>query len=249
MGIATWSHRDRIAVVAALALPLGVAAALVPFRGSFANTDAALVLVVVIVAVAANGHRLAGMLAAVSAAVWFDFFLTRPYERFTITHRADLETTLLLLVVGAAVTELAVQGRRQRRIAVVDAAYLAAIGETTDLVASGAAPRLVIDRVTAHLTALLGLRVCRFERFSFGGMPRLEEDGRLHIDDGYWDLDAYGMPGIGAEILATCRGATYGRFVLDPVPGTLAPLAARQVAVILVNQVGSALANQVRVSG
>jgi K+-sensing histidine kinase KdpD len=104
--ISTWSHRDRIAVVVALALPLGVAAVLVPFRGSFANTDAALVLVVVIVAVAANGHRLAGMLAAASAAVWFDFFLTRPYERFTITHRADLETTLLLLVVGAAVTKL-----------------------------------------------------------------------------------------------------------------------------------------------
>jgi hypothetical protein len=132
---------------------------------------------------------------------------------------------------------------------VIDAAYLAAIGETTDLVASCAAPRLVIDRVTAHLTALLGLRGCRFEWFSFGGMPRLEEEGRLHIDDGYWDLDGYGMPGIAVEMLASCRGATYGRFVLDPVPGSLAPLAARQVAVILVNQVGSALANQVRVSG
>ena len=189
MRISTWSHRDRIATVAALALPLGVAAVLVPFRGSFANTDAALVLVVVIVAVAANGHRLAGLLAAASAAVWFDFFLTRPYERFTITHRADLQTTLLLLVVGAAVTELAVQGRRQRRIAVIDAAYLAAIGETTDLVASSAAPRLVIDRVTAHLTALLGLRGCRVRALLLRWHARLEEDGRLHIDDGYWDLD------------------------------------------------------------
>ena len=33
------------------------------------------------VAVAANGYRLAGVLAALSAAVWFDFFLTQPYQR------------------------------------------------------------------------------------------------------------------------------------------------------------------------
>ena len=236
-------------MIAALVAPLGIAAVLVPFRGSLPNTDAALVLVAVIVAVAANGHRAAGVLAAVSSAVWFDFFLTRPYERFTITHRGDVETTLLLLVVGTAVTELAVQGRRQRRIAVIDAAYLAAIGETTDLVASGAAPRAVIDRVSVQLTALLGLRGCRFERSSFGGLPRLEQDGRLHIDDGYWDLDEYGMPRLGVEMLASARGGTYGRFVLDPVPGSLAPLAARQVAVILVNQVGSALASQARVAG
>jgi K+-sensing histidine kinase KdpD len=39
----------------------------------------------------------------VSVAVWFDFFLTQPYERFTITRRTDIETTVLLLVIGVAV--------------------------------------------------------------------------------------------------------------------------------------------------
>src|SRR2546430_13456825 len=43
-----------------------------------------------------------------TAAAWFDFFLTRPYERFAITRRADIETTILLLVIGVAVTEIAV---------------------------------------------------------------------------------------------------------------------------------------------
>ena len=47
------------------------------------------------------------LLAAVSPAAWFDFFLTQPYERFAITHREDIETTVLLVAVGAAVTELA----------------------------------------------------------------------------------------------------------------------------------------------
>ena len=72
--------RDRLAVLAALVAPVALAAILVPFRTSFPNTDAALALLLVVVAVAANGYRLAGYLAALSAAAWFDFFLTRvPY--------------------------------------------------------------------------------------------------------------------------------------------------------------------------
>src|SRR5215472_11221813 len=94
--------RDRLAVLAALVAPVAVAAILVPFRASIPNTDVALVMIPVVVAVAANGYRLAGILAALSVAVWFDFFLTLPYERFTITRRTDIETTVLLLVIGIA---------------------------------------------------------------------------------------------------------------------------------------------------
>ena len=102
-------------MLAAFLAPLGLAAILAPWRASFPNTDAALVLILLIVAVAANGYRLAGFVSALSAAVWFDFFLTRPYERFSIFRRADIETTVLLLVIGVAVTEIAVWGRRQQR--------------------------------------------------------------------------------------------------------------------------------------
>src|ERR1022692_5242891 len=52
-------HRDALAIVAALVLPLVVAAILVPFRSSFADTASALVLVAVIVAVASIGSRAA----------------------------------------------------------------------------------------------------------------------------------------------------------------------------------------------
>jgi hypothetical protein len=61
--------RDRIAVVAAIAGPVVVTAALIPVRASIANTDAALVLVDAVVAVAAARNRLAGYLAAASSAV------------------------------------------------------------------------------------------------------------------------------------------------------------------------------------
>ena len=104
--------RVRPCPAARLAAPLALTGVLTPFRGGLPNTDAALALVLIVVAVAAAGYRLAGMLAAVSAAVWFDFFLTVPYERFTITRAADIETTALVLAVGVAATEIAVWRRR-----------------------------------------------------------------------------------------------------------------------------------------
>ena len=92
--------RDWAAIAAALAAPLAAAAVLLPFRASWPNTNVALLLVVVVVAVAAIGNRVAGAIAAIGAAVWFDFFFTLPYERFTIRSSADVTTFALLLVVA-----------------------------------------------------------------------------------------------------------------------------------------------------
>ena len=86
-------YRNRLAFSAAVIAPFIVAAVLVPFRGTFANTAAALTMVIVITAIAVIGLRLAGIVASASAALWFDFFLTRPYDRFVVIgHRPDLET-------------------------------------------------------------------------------------------------------------------------------------------------------------
>src|SRR5690242_6133995 len=56
--------QDRVAIVAAVAVPLAAAVILLPWRGSWSNTNVALLLVVVVVAVAAIGNRVAGALAA-----------------------------------------------------------------------------------------------------------------------------------------------------------------------------------------
>lgn len=89
--------RDRIALAAGLVVPFLVALALVPFRTDLSATNAALILVVAVVAVASLGTRWAGALAALSAAAWFDFFPTRPCQRFAIHERDDIETAVLLL--------------------------------------------------------------------------------------------------------------------------------------------------------
>ena len=64
----------------------------------------------------------AGGLAAVSAAVWFGFFFTVPYYRFTIRSSADITTAVLLVVTGLAVSQLAARARRLKVIAITDAA-------------------------------------------------------------------------------------------------------------------------------
>jgi K+-sensing histidine kinase KdpD len=84
----------------------------------------------VVVGVAATGSRVAGALAAVSAAAWFDFFFTLPYCRSTIRDPADVTTAVLLLLTGVAVSQLAARARRLKVITITDARYFAQIHET-----------------------------------------------------------------------------------------------------------------------
>lgn len=69
---------------------------------------------VVIVAIASTGRRLAATVAAIVSALAFDYFLTIPYESFRITNHQDLISEILLIVVGLAVGELAARGRHHR---------------------------------------------------------------------------------------------------------------------------------------
>jgi K+-sensing histidine kinase KdpD len=233
---------DRI-VLAGLVLPCAVSAVLVPFRSSFPNTDAALVLVVVIVAVAANGHRPAGLVAAVSTAVWFDFFLTRPYERLTITGRTDIETTVLLLVVGVAVTEIAARSRKHRMVAKEEANFVARIHSAAAAVATGESGQFVVMQVAAQLIDLLFLRDCRFDPAgSDKNATQLRQNGDVFLGGMRWGVDKMGLPGSEVELPINYQGRFYGRFVMVPTPGHPVSRERRIVASALADQVGAALA-------
>ena len=232
-------------MLAALLAPLGLAAILTPWRASFPNTDAALVLILLVVAVAANGYRLAGFVAALSAAVWFDFFLTRPYERFSIFRRADIETTVLLLVIGVAVTEIAVWGRRQHAVASRRAGYLDGIGAAAQAVAAGGPPSDLIDEVSGQLTGLLSLQACRFQYGVAGiGQPaRLQHDGTVTAGRAGRGADAAGSPGAGdTELLVESGGILQGRFLMTPAPGAQPTAEQRLLAIAFADQVGASLA-------
>ena len=242
----TWWTRDHIVLLAALAAPPAFTGGLVPFRGSFATTDAALGLVLIVVAVAANGYRRAGVVAALSAGVWYDFFLTAPYERLAIDDRSDIETTVLMLLVGTAVTELAAWGHRQQAEASRQAGYFAGIRDAADVVATGTSPTIVIDQVCDQLTRLLGLSRCRFDygRGVVGGdRPRLRTDGQVAWRGGVCNVERAGLPE-GTEIeLLLSTGAQYrGAFLLTAAPGCHPSLAQRLVAVALAERAGTVLA-------
>jgi hypothetical protein len=235
--------RDRIAILAALAAPLAAAAILLPFRSSWSNTNVALLLVVVIVGVSAIGNRAAGALAAVGSAVWFDFFFTLPYYRFTIRNPDDVTTAILLLVTGLAVSQLAARARRLQVVAITDEGYLAQLHDTAALAQSARSPDAVVDHVREQLAGLLDLEGSRFEYGSLlGHPPRLEQDGTVTAGHARWDVEQRGLPGEEIELRTFGGGQYFGRFMLRPKPGSKPSLQARLVAVTLAGQAGRALA-------
>ncbi len=242
---AGWLSRDRLAVAAGLLGPLALTAVLAPFRSSFANTDAALALILLVVAVAAVGNRLAGYVAAASAALWFDFFLTKPYERFGIARAADIETTVLLLVIGVAVTEIAVWGWRQHTTAGRRSGYLDGINDAARAVAAGDSPAALIDKISDSLVTLLSLKSCRFQYGVAGlGKPaRLQQDGEVIANGMVWDVEDGGLPtATGTELLVEGGGRLEGRFLMQPDPAARPSREQLLVAVAFANQLGAALA-------
>lgn len=252
MQVPPGAYRDRIWLAVGVGAPLAVTAALVPFRDDIANTNAALLLVLLVVAVAAwSGRRLPGVVAAVSAGVWFDFFLTQPYQRLTIDDRTDVEMTVLLLLVGLAVSELSVWGRRQQAAASRQAGYLAGIQEAVEATTDAPTPGAVIESACEQLTHLLGLHRCRFDlgRGAAGGetegtRPRLRPDGQVEIDGGVCDIEHFGLPTArDIDLLVFGEGGYRGRFVLSAAPGACPSLAQRLAAVALADQVAASLSD------
>ncbi|MEV7597139.1 DUF4118 domain-containing protein [Kitasatospora sp. NPDC089797] len=234
--------RAPVPLLAAVTAPLALCAVLLPWREDIADSDVALLLVVVVVAVAALGRRSAGALAAAVAALWFDFFFTRPYERFTISKSGDLTTAVLLLCVGLAVSQLAAKARQFEVVAITDAGYLARIHDTTVLARTAGTALTVVDHVQAELIDVLQLRGCRFEYGSLlGHPPRLEHDGSVTVARSPWDADRLGLPDGEVELRLFGNGTYVGRYLLRPTPGTVPSRQARLVAVTLADQAGTAL--------
>ncbi|MFJ3766453.1 DUF4118 domain-containing protein [Streptomyces sp. NPDC090082] len=235
--------RDTVAVAAGVLAPFVAALGLLPLRTSVTHTNLALLLVVVVVAVSALGNRLAGALAALSAAAWFDFFATAPYQSFHIQDRADVETAVLLLVVGLIVSQLAAYGRTMKRVAVADATHLERLHGTTRLTRSGGSSADVVSRVRQELVDVLELRSCRFEYGTLiGRPPRLDPDGSVQVEGWVWDLERQGWPEGEIELRALVHGRYQGRFLMTPAPGSVPPpLEARLVAADLAAQAAAAL--------
>ena len=191
-----WIERNRgVFRLLATLLPIGAAAMMFGLRDLITPTAAALVLVLLVVGTAATGDRVAGILSCLAGAAGFDFFLTTPYLDFHVENRGDLELAVLLLLVGLAVSELALWGGRQRSAASARAGYLDGIRDTADLAAGGASQQETIDAISRHILRTLGVEQVRFVE----GVPGAEvavlgRDGMLTADGIVLDPKRDGLP-------------------------------------------------------
>lgn len=239
-------HRGLFLLFAVFA-PVVLAAALGAVKSNVTNATAVLVLVLFVVAMAASGDRLAGVASALSSALWFDFFLTEPYRNFTIDDPNDLEDALLLVVVGAAVTELALWGRRQQGRASRRAGYLDGVLQTAEVVASRNSTRQdLVRRVEHQIVDVLGIDRCRFvpDDDVPPRTPVIQHDGTVSRRGSSVDVEREGLPSdeeIGLAVRAA--GVSHGHFLLTAASRVARPsLEQRRVAVLLADQVGTYVA-------
>jgi K+-sensing histidine kinase KdpD len=241
---AAWRRRAAswLACSVALLAPLALAAAWIPVRSRLPNTDLALVLVLAVGAVGAFGRRWAVVVAAVSAAFWFEFFDTVPFERLAIARSPDVETTLVLAAAGAVVGELGLRTVRHRRALRLESEELSSVRAAAQLIASGEELVVVVDAVARELTRLLALDRCRFEA-SDRDAPRatVTRDGRIA-----WGgrLHRVGDRRLVAGLEVVAQQQVLGRFVLEA--GRRARLGRDRllVAVTLADQAGAAFLAQ-----
>lgn len=144
------SRRIGIGVaLASVAAVAGVALLLSPYLGA---GSLALLFILPVMLAAAQGGLVAGLVAAAAGAVAFNFFVIEPRFTLRIADPDNVATTLVLLLVAGAVSQLAGRLRAareaaealaadQRRLAVLERAL-------TDAGDQGAALALLIDAVT-----------------------------------------------------------------------------------------------------
>jgi hypothetical protein len=226
-----------------------VDAILVPFRSSYAASAGALTTVAVIAPIAVFGNRVAGVVASLSGALWFDFFLTRPYDRFAISHRPDVETTIAIFVVGLIITELAGRSRHHWRAANDSTQYVSMIHTVAELAAASVPVDVIINQACNSLVPLLSLRSCRFEQSLVDPpLARIASNGDVVNVGMRWPAQEIGIPGPESEIVAQWRGQVQGRFVLTPTRGAPVTIEQRIVAVALVDVVAAYVRDERRVA-
>jgi K+-sensing histidine kinase KdpD len=160
-----------------------------PFRGTIGLENVVILYLLVVVAAAAIGGRAAGVVAAFSAALAYDYFLTTPYHTLAIDSLAQVITVALLVATGMVVS---IGGRVRRRSAALAEAHADAIRllhRVTETAAAGGA----VDRVAAKgLQRLLGARRVSVLRRSPDGFavtvdvgdtqPPLDLEALTHLD-------------------------------------------------------------------
>ena len=232
-----------LAWLAAVLAPAAAAALMVPVRAHTQPSNLALIMVVVVAVSVVPGHRVAAVAAGLSAGVWFDFFLTRPYEHFSIQRGSEIQTTALLVAVAIVVGEIAARrqkARSQGRLAREEVIGLYVVAQ---MLSAGVDPQVVIGAVGEQLEALLSLTSWRFEPWPpSGGDVVINRGGELEFGATAWSASRDDLAPCAVMLPVEHAGDTVARYVLrGPDLGVAMSADRLLVAVALSDLVGAAL--------
>jgi len=238
------SERESVASALGGLAAIVAAGVLVGVRGTIDNTNIALILVVVVVAAAAGGGRRAGAVTAVVATMAFDFFHTKPYLSLKIDSGDDLETTLLLLVIGLLVGQVALSGRRWGAEALEGRGEVERLYRVAEQAAEAGELDDLVTSVRTELTDLLSLTDCTYQPGPApSGLPVLSPRGWVDVGAVHRSTDEGPMlPAEGFVIPLRNRGQVLGHLVCAPAAATGVSFERRRVAVALADCLGLAMA-------
>ncbi|MBO1756720.1 DUF4118 domain-containing protein [Allobranchiibius sp. CTAmp26] len=231
--------------VGAALVPLVTCALLSAGRRDVTPVIAVLVLVLWVVLAAATADRVAALIAAVSGGIWFDFFLTRPYHRFAISGTAHIVATVLLVLIGVSVTELALWGHRQQARAARRSGYLDGLLSSAAAIREGGTPTPTITQIAARQIAdTLDAERCTFVDGPLrdARIAVLEEDGTVVRAGHRAEASRVGLPTEEYAAILVRRGQTVlGYFRVTAATYVSHPSAEQcRVAVLLADQVAGA---------
>ena len=202
-----------------------------PFRATIGLENVVILYLLVVVAAAGVGGRAAGIVAAVSAALAYNFFFTTPYETLQIDSWGQVTTVMLLFVAGLLASLGGRAGRRAKAEAREEAAALRMLTAVNLAVARGDRDA---DQVAAeHLRELLGARAVHVVRAHPGGervvawagealepdpgsLPRLDEEGRIPAGHRRSVGGTLVLPAQGAVVALVHSGRRVGSLVVVP---------------------------------
>lgn len=236
----------RGAWIVALVAPLAAAAVMVPFRAHTQASNLALVMVAVVGASVVPGFRRAALLAGVSAGLWFDFFLTRPYETFSIARTGDVQTAVLMTVVAVLVGTIAARRRKAGEKAQRSGDEVMGLYVSAQMLSAGAPARTVVETIAAQIGDLLFVAECRYDAgYPADTEPLIDRAGDLDWRGHNWSLLRHGWPSVPVSLPIDSGGEHVGRFLLSgPATGEPLTLDRLLTALALADLAGAALGGE-----
>src|SRR5512133_2558254 len=194
MALSDWLARRRAVVwFAAVFLGPVVADLLTLARPQLHENHVTLILVLTVAVVSAAGLRPAGLVAAATTALAYDYFWTEPYYSFRIFDTQDILTVLLLVLVGGAIEQLSWWAGRQHAVAARRLDYLNALRHAAEPLAPET-HAATLEAISDTMITVLDADSCDLVLDDRLPATVLHGDGRVTRAGQIMDVDTDGPP-------------------------------------------------------